>query len=93
MEVIMSYSRFMQFLNDHRPLQFVWLALCWVANYYGIFWLVSWIKPAWVTENFDFWLGLVCLVGCLIGCVALTRCWRIQDALGLRNGWLTDGSD
>lgn len=89
----MLYSRFAQFLNDHRPMQIVWLALCWIANYYGIFWLVSWIKPEWATETFDFWLGLVCLIWCAIGCIVLTHSWRMQDALGLRNGWFTADSE
>lgn len=89
----MSYSRFMQFLNDHRPMQFVWLTLCWIANYYGIYWLVEWIKPDWATETFGFWLGLVCFVWCVVGCIALLLCWRVQDRLGLRNGWFTGEKD
>lgn len=89
----MSYSRFAQFLNAHRPLQLVYLALCWIANYYLIYWLIAWLKPEWATETFDFWLGLTCLIWCLLGCFALTRAWRIQDALGLRNGWFTESHE
>lgn len=81
----MSYSRFAQFLYAHRSFQIIYLALCWIANYYGIFWCVAWLKPEWATETFDFWLGLGCLVWCLIGCITLACWWRLQDSLELRN--------
>ncbi len=71
----MSYSQFEQFIDGHLWAQLVWLGLCWIINYYFVYWGVSLLKPEWATESFEFWLGLICITWCFIGCIILTLKW------------------